>query len=93
MMGGTPVRADRGRGLIRVPGGPSTLILILAIFIVKYTFGVWLGMAPSVAQAPWFVIVDCGVSGLIAGMFVGRFGRLVRAYLAAPDEDLSAAGV
>ncbi len=91
MGAGLAVRADRAHGLVEVPGGPSTLILILVIFIVKYTIGVWLGMDPAVAGQAWFVLVDCGVSGLIAGMFAGRFGQYLVKYRIAPQEDLSGA--
>lgn len=91
MLAPAAVRVDRRQGLVQVPGGPTTLVLILAIFAVKYGFGVWLGMAPAIAAESWFVLLDCGVSGLIAGMFVGRFARLVRRYLAPPQDDLRAA--
>ncbi|MFC3226923.1 DUF6622 family protein [Marinibaculum pumilum] len=91
MGAGLAVRADREHGLVEVPGGPSTLILILVIFAVKYTIGVWLGMAPAAAGETWFILVDCGVSGLIAGMFAGRFAQYFRKYRSAPQEDLSAA--
>ncbi len=90
MPGGQAIRADRAHGLVQVPGGPTTLFLILAIFAVKYCFGVWMGMEPEVIAQGWFVMANCGLSGLIAGMFAGRFARLVRAYRTRPEEDLSA---
>lgn len=89
MMTGVALRVDRERGLVRVPGGPATLILILVIFIVKYMIGVWLGMDPAVVARTWFVLLDCGVSGLVAGMFAGRFAQMARRYRTAPQEDLA----
>lgn len=85
---GIAVRVDRGRGLATVPGGPATLVLILVIFAAKYTLGAWHGMVPAVAAQDWFILVDAGSSGLIAGMFLGRFAQLWRKYLRAPDEPL-----
>lgn len=85
------LRADRRHGLVAVPGGPTTLVLILVIFVLKYTFGVWQGMDPAVVGQTWFLLADCALSGLVAGLFLGRFARLWQMYRQAPDEDLSAA--
>ena len=89
LMAPVPVRADRAHGLVAVPGGPATLILILVVFVVKYTFGVWQGMDPQVVGHVWFLLADCGISGIVAGMFIGRFANLWRKYRAAPEESLA----
>lgn len=84
-----PVRADRTRGLVRVPGGPLTLALILGIFATKYVFGVLHGMSPALFAEPRYWLTEIAVSGTLTGMFVGRFVGLWRQYLAAVSEDLS----
>ena len=51
-----PVRADKTRRLVRVPGGPLTLVLILGIFATKYVFGVLHGIT---------------LTGMFVGRFMG----------------------
>jgi len=85
---GQVVHVDRDRGVVTVPGGPLTLVLILVIFAVKYGLGAWSGMVPMVAVQPWFVAAGAAASGVVAGLFIGRFGHLWVKYLRAPDEPL-----
>lgn len=91
MVGGTPVRADKHKGLIRLPGSWSVLVLILAIFAVKYTFGYLYATDPALAQHPGFYLSDIGASGLITGAFLGKLARYAALYRAAPHEDLASA--
>jgi ABC-type amino acid transport system permease subunit len=83
------LRADRAHGLIWLPGGATTLVLILLIFAARYTFGVLQGMTPGIIADPRFLIADVGLSGLVAGIFAGRLLGLWRKYRAAPDENLA----
>ena len=85
-----PVRADKTRRLVRVPGGPLTLVLILGIFATKYVFGVLHGMSPALFAEPRYWLTEIALSGTLTGMFVGRFMGLWRQYQAAPHEDLTA---
>lgn len=85
-----PVRADKTRGLVRVPGGPLTLVLILGIFATKYVFGVLHGMSPALFAEPRYWLSELLIAGTLTGMLVGRFIGLWRQYQAAPDEDLAA---
>lgn len=85
------LRADRSRGLVWLPGGVTTLVLILVIFAARYVFGVLQGMTPSIIADPQFLVADVGLAGLVSGMFVGRLVGLWRKYRAAPQEDLSSA--
>jgi hypothetical protein len=85
-----PIRADKTHGLVRVPGGPLTLVLILGIFATKYVFGVLHGMSPALFAEPRYWLTEIVLSGTLTGMFVGRFIGLWRQYQAAPSEDLSA---
>jgi hypothetical protein len=85
-----PIRADKMRGLVRVPGGPLTLLLILGIFASKYAFGVLHGMSPTLFAELRYWLTELVLSGTLTGMFVGRFVGLWRQYRAAPHEDLAA---
>ena len=64
------VRVDRERKTITLPGTWSTLILALLIFSVRYSFGVYYALHPTILR-PIF-LADLTLSGFIAGMFVGR---------------------
>jgi hypothetical protein len=85
-----PVRADKVRHLVQIPGGPLTLVLILLIFATKYEFGFLHATQPSLFAEPRIWLAEVAVSGLLAGMFVGRFAGLWRQYRAGPHEDLAA---
>jgi hypothetical protein len=61
-----------------LPGSVVPLLLILAVFSVKYTVGVMLGMDPSRAADPTFALGASVLYGVISGLFVGRALRLVR---------------
>jgi hypothetical protein len=84
-----PIRADRIHGLVHVPGGPFTLVLSLLIFAIKYVFGVLHAMDPAAFADARLWLTELAVSGVLTGMFIGRFAGLWRQYRAAPDEDLS----
>lgn len=83
-----PIRADKTRHLVQMPGGPLTLILILLIFATKYEFGFLHATQPALFAEPRFWLSEIVISGVLAGMFVGRFAGLWRRYRAAPHEDL-----
>ena len=84
------IRADRERGLIRLPGNALNLVLILIIFATKYTLGVLAGLRPSITGELLYMATDVGVSGLLTGMFAGRLLGLWRKYQAASHENLAA---
>lgn len=70
--------ADRIHGTITLPGSPVPLMLMLLIFIVKF----WLGFALATHATPPdspYPILAALVSGLVAGIFVGRFSAYVQA--------------
>lgn len=90
MVGRTNIRADKQKGLIRLPGSWSVLALILAIFVVKYAFGYLYAVDPALGSHPGFYLSDIGASGLITGAFVGKLVRYAALYRAAPHEDLAA---
>ena len=83
-----PIRADKVRHLVRTAGGPLTLILILLIFTTKYEFGFLHATQPALFAEARFWLSEVVISGMLAGMFIGRFAGLMRQYRAAPHEDL-----
>jgi hypothetical protein len=84
------VRADQTKGLVEISGSPVTLILVLIIFIGKYSLGYWAATDPGARDSIQFLAVDATVSGLVIGIFVGRFAGLWRRYKAAPASALAA---
>ena len=85
-----PIRADKVRHLVRAPGGPLTLVLILSVFATKYAFGVLHATRSDLFAEPRFWLTELALSGVLTGMFAGRFVGLWRQYRAAPHEDLAA---
>ena len=82
-------RADRKKLLAYIPGSPVILILILAIFAVKYFFGYYsatheVGDAMHVAQ----IIA----SGAVTGIFVGRTRAFLLQFSKAKHESLKKGG-
>lgn len=84
------LEVDRARGVILRPADYTVLPLVLLTFAVKYTFGVMGVVAPELLldRAVW--IVDLTFSGLVAGIFVGKFGCYAARYFAAASNPSSA---
>jgi FtsH-binding integral membrane protein len=61
-----------------LPGSPWPLLLILAIFLLKYAVGVELAMQPQVAHDLNFVLGVAGVYGVLSGVFATRAAALWR---------------
>jgi hypothetical protein len=90
LAGQQPIRADKVRRLIRTAGGSLTLVLIILIFSTKYVYGYLHAVEPMRFAEPQFWLSEVIVSGVLSGMFIGRFAGLWRQYQAAPHEDLAA---
>jgi Family of unknown function (DUF6622) len=88
--GRQPIRTDKTRHLIQTAGGPLTLVLILLIFSVKYVFGFLHATQPGSFADARFWLTELAVSGVLTGMFIGRFAGLWQKYRAAPHENLAA---
>jgi hypothetical protein len=84
------VRADQTLGLVEVSGSPVTLALMLIIFASKYALGYWAATEGGVRDSIGFLAADAIVSGLVIGIFAGRFAGLWRRYKAAPPSALAA---
>ncbi|WP_312079552.1 hypothetical protein [Leclercia sp.] len=61
----------------------SALPFMMLAFAVKYVLGVMSAIAPDVLQRPGVSAFAIITGGLFAGVFVGKFVRYVRVYLAA----------
>lgn len=67
------VKIDKKRWLIEMPGTWSTLLLILIIFANKYYFGHRLAINSFFSEDVVFQFWMLGISGLCAGLFMGKF--------------------
>ena len=75
-------------GLVQLPGSPMPLLRNLLIFAVKFALAVALARLPA-----WhddLVLADAGVSGLIAGYFVGWLVQFIGFYRRAAPADRAA---
>jgi hypothetical protein len=82
MLRNAPITADRARGIIHRPGDPTVLPTVVVAFLLKYCFAVAHSIAPqTMALAQWRGL-EVIVSGLLAGIFLGKFVRYMRVYLA-----------
>jgi hypothetical protein len=64
---------DRAQKTVTLPGSTVPLILILVTFASKFWLGVELATsAPALADSG-YVVLDALVSGIVAGIFAGRF--------------------
>lgn len=79
------VRGDHKKLLVRVPGSPMILILVLIVFGVKYFFGYMqaIGESGIVFHSLYLVI-----SGLVTGIFAGRAFAILRKFSKTKHEKL-----
>lgn len=75
---------DPARRTCAIAGSVAPLLLIAAIFLVKYVVGVDLAMAPRLLQDPQYALTVAGLYGACSGIFLGRAARLWRLALRAP---------
>ena len=69
--GASRVSAGAGGGL-RIRGSWTPLLLMLAVFMIKYTIGVLQVIRPDIAGNPGFALPASGVLGLCNGYFLGQ---------------------
>ena len=81
------VVVDKKRHLIAMPGSVFVLIFTLLIFGVKYFFGYMKAVNPEAIS--FFAIVSfVGISGVIAGITIGRMLHYLYLYKKASHTDL-----
>lgn len=76
-------RYDAAHKRFHVPGSALPLLLILGIFVTKYTVGVVLAMQPHLAQQLDFSVAVAALYGVFSGVFIVRASRLWRLALRA----------
>jgi hypothetical protein len=79
---GTLFRGDRARGIVHRPADFTVLPLILLAFGIKYSFAVAAAISPGLLLDANYRLADLATSGFFAGIFVGKFTRYVKVYLA-----------
>lgn len=65
------------RGSVRLRGSWSTMVLILGIFLTKYTVNVALSLQPDLPHQLAFVATVCALYGVFNGVFIGQLLRIV----------------
>jgi len=65
---------------LELPGSSIALISGLLVFMIKYVLAVLSAIHPQVLTETWFLIVDVGITGLVAGLFAGRLFNLWQRY-------------
>lgn len=71
--------------IIHLPGSRSTLMLAMIFFMVKYGLGFTYALNPMMRADLMMQTCDVMVSGLISGIFMGRFGYIVYRYRSRRD--------
>jgi hypothetical protein len=72
------VRIDRARRSVTLPGSARPLVRNILIFTVKYAIGVAMALLPRYFGE--LTIFNIGISGAMAGYFLGWLGRFVLVY-------------
>ncbi|MCI0381522.1 MAG: hypothetical protein L0207_00495 [Chlamydiae bacterium] len=69
---------DHQKGTITIPGNYSTLVLILLIFILKFSWGYIYAARTEIPY--WIYLSDIITSSLVTGFFVGRAAFFFKSY-------------
>ena len=75
---------DRAAGTVLQRGSWMPLVLMIAIFITKYSVAVLSVMHPELQRQIVFVVAVSGLFGVFNGVFIGRLLRCVAAYVRQP---------
>lgn len=73
--GAARVAPGSAPGMVRVRGSVLPLLLMLAIFLVKYAAALALAVAPAALRDPATAAAACALLGCANGWFVGRLLR------------------
>ncbi|SDX83578.1 hypothetical protein SAMN04515617_107133 [Collimonas sp. OK242] len=68
------------RGVLLQRGSWLPLMLMMGVFLTKYTVGVTLATHPALAHDAVFTALVCALYGVFNGMFIGRLLRVVSLY-------------
>lgn len=79
---------DRQKWLIEVPGNWTTLILLLSIFISRFTFGYLAATHPELKSFLFFNLTNLSISGIVCGISIGRLIALLMKFFKSAHVDL-----
>lgn len=71
-------RYDAATRRFQLPGSGVPMLLILAVFLMKYGVGVQLAMEPRLAHDAGFAFAVTALYGLLSGLFAARGLRVLR---------------
>jgi hypothetical protein len=80
---------DRAAGTVLQRGSWTPLVLMIAIFVTKYSVAVLSAMHPELQRQMLFVVAVSGLFGVFNGVFIGRLLRCVAAYVRQPAAALA----
>ena len=80
---------NRAAGTVLQRGSWAPLVLMVAIFVTKYTVAVMSAMHPELQHQMLFVVAVSGLFGVFNGAFIGRLLACVAAYLRQPAAALA----
>ena len=78
------IAVNRAAGTVSQRGSWAPLMLMIAIFITKYTVGVLSAVRPELVHGVTGSLIVTTLYGLFNGMFIGRLARYAVAYLRQP---------
>jgi hypothetical protein len=84
-----PIKADKKKALIALPGGVMTIVLSLLIFAVKYFFGFYYATHPNAFTDPVIHGADLLTTGVIIGLFLGRACCYLKKFSATEHTELA----
>ena len=73
------VHVDKEKRTITIPGNYSTIVLILAIFILNFFWGYFYATLANIPY--WIYLADTITTTIFTGFFVGRGGFFLKRYL------------
>lgn len=82
---------DKHKGLIQLTGSKTTLIILLSIFISKFTFGFLSATHPEFKEQFIFNLAKLSISGTVCGISLGRLFSLLSKFLKSSHVDLQKA--
>lgn len=74
-LGGSMVAPAGTPGRLRIAGSVLPLLLMLAIFALKYTTSALLAVSPALLHSPGVAAASCALFGAANGYFLGRLLR------------------
>lgn len=77
--GASRIQAGAEPGTLRMGGSWAPLLLMLAVFVIKYALAVVQAVRPQLAQGAGFAMTACCLLGLCNGVFIGQLARDVAA--------------